>query len=64
MHRPLTEERNALAAQIDRLSTLEMLRVMNREDAMVAGAVGKELPRVAAAVDANVDRMRRGGRLI
>ncbi len=64
MDRPLTEERNPQAAQIDRLPTLEMLRVMNREDATVAGAVGKELPRVAAAVDAIVDRMRRGGRLI
>lgn len=64
MDRPLTEERNALAAQIDRLSTLEMLRVMNREDATVAGAVGRELPKVAAAVDAIAERMRRGGRLI
>jgi len=46
------------------LSTREILRVINREDARVPAAVARELPRVARAVDAIVRALRRGGRLI
>jgi len=60
----VTEERNPASAEIDRLPTLEMLRVMNSEDARVAEAVGRELARIAAAVDAIAERLERGGRLI
>ncbi|QIJ63347.1 N-acetylmuramic acid 6-phosphate etherase [Streptomyces sp. JB150] len=51
-------------AEIDRLSTLEIATLMNGEDAGVPGAVARELPRIAAAVDAVADRMARGGRLV
>jgi N-acetylmuramic acid 6-phosphate etherase len=64
MGRKTTEERNPAAAEIDRLPTIEMLRVMNNEDAKVAAAVGRELPRIGAAVDAIAERLERGGRLI
>ncbi len=59
-----TEQRNPRSRGLDLLSTPEILRVMNREDARVAAAVERELPQVARAVDAIVAALRRGGRLI
>jgi N-acetylmuramic acid 6-phosphate etherase len=59
----LTEARNPASARLDELSTLEMLGVINAEDAKVAGAVATELPRIAQAVDAIAERFGRGGRL-
>jgi N-acetylmuramic acid 6-phosphate etherase len=46
------------------MSALEIVRLMNREDRKVAVAVGRELPAIARAVDAIVDAIRNGGRLI
>lgn len=60
----VTEARNPATEQIDTLSTLEMVRLINAEDARVAEAVAVELPQIAAAIDAIAERMRRGGRLI
>ncbi|MEU6888863.1 N-acetylmuramic acid 6-phosphate etherase [Streptomyces viridosporus] len=51
-------------ADIDRLPTLDIARLMNGEDATVAGAVAERLPEIAAAIDAVADRMARGGRLV
>ncbi|MEV5435025.1 N-acetylmuramic acid 6-phosphate etherase [Streptomyces sp. NPDC052682] len=51
-------------ADIDRLATLDLARLMNGEDATVAGAVARRLPEIAAAIDAVAERMARGGRLI
>lgn len=51
-------------SQIDRLSTLEIAKIMNAEDATVPTAVATQLPRIAAAIDAMAERMSRGGRLI
>ncbi|MFD6324023.1 N-acetylmuramic acid 6-phosphate etherase [Streptomyces sp. NPDC058442] len=51
-------------ADVDRLPTLDIARLMNGEDATVAGAVAEHLPRIAAAIDAVADRMARGGRLV
>ncbi|WP_030954319.1 N-acetylmuramic acid 6-phosphate etherase [Streptomyces sp. NRRL S-481] len=51
-------------ADIDRLPTLDIARLMNGEDATVAGAVAARLPQIAAAIDAVADRMARGGRLV
>jgi N-acetylmuramic acid 6-phosphate etherase len=59
----LTEQRNEAASFIDQLSTEEMLRVINREDAAVAAAVQREVPQIAKAVDAVVAAIRGGGRL-
>jgi N-acetylmuramic acid 6-phosphate etherase len=58
-----TEARNPESEHIDRLSTLEMLRVINHADQTVAGAVVAELPSIATAVDGIVERMQKGGRL-
>ncbi len=58
-----TEARNPASEHLDALPTLEMLALINAEDAKVAGAVQAELANVARAVDAIAERFRRGGRL-
>lgn len=59
-----TEQRNSRTAEIDTVSTEEMLRIINEEDARVFGAVATQLPAIARAVDGIVARIRDGGRLI
>jgi N-acetylmuramic acid 6-phosphate etherase len=61
---PATERPNPRAARLDRLSTRQVLALMNREDARVAVAVRRTLPQIARAVDAIVAALRRRGRLI
>ena len=61
---PATERRNPCSSGLDRKTTLEILRVINREDEGVARAVARELPAIARAVDAIALAFRRGGRLI
>ncbi|MEU5094084.1 N-acetylmuramic acid 6-phosphate etherase [Streptomyces sp. NPDC020996] len=51
-------------AEIDRLPTLDIARLMNAEDATVPAAVAERLPQIAAAIDAVAERMARGGRLV
>ncbi|MFE6285659.1 N-acetylmuramic acid 6-phosphate etherase [Streptomyces sp. NPDC057877] len=51
-------------ADIDRLPTVEVARLMNAEDTTVPAAVSRRLPEIAAAIDAVAARMARGGRLI
>jgi N-acetylmuramic acid 6-phosphate etherase len=58
-----TEARNPRSEKLDELSTLDMLRVINDEDATIAAAVRDALPQVAAVVDAVASRFERGGRL-
>lgn len=59
----LTEARNEASARLDELPTLDMLAVINDEDARVAQAVRAELPAIAAVVDAVAERLGHGGRL-
>jgi N-acetylmuramic acid 6-phosphate etherase len=61
---PPTERSNDASEGLDDRSTLEILEIMNREDAGVANAVAERLPAVRDAVDAIVERVRGGGRLI
>jgi N-acetylmuramic acid 6-phosphate etherase len=58
-----TEARNPNSEHIDELSTLEMLTVINQEDATVAAAVASQLPEIAQAVDKIAERFSQGGRL-
>jgi N-acetylmuramic acid 6-phosphate etherase len=58
-----TEQTNPNTTEIDRLPTLEALRIINNEDKRVAEAVEKVLPAIARAVDAIAKRLERGGRL-
>jgi N-acetylmuramic acid 6-phosphate etherase len=59
-----TEQQNAASRNLDRLTSLQIVRLMNREDRKVAAAVAKEIPVIARAADAIVDAIRNGGRLI
>jgi len=60
----LTEQRNPRSAAIDRLSSLELVDLVNAEDRTVAEAVGEERAAIARAIDLVVDAFRAGGRLI
>ncbi len=60
----LTEQRNAASRNLDRMTAMEIVRLMNREDRKVAIAVRRELPAIARAVDAIVSGIRKGGRLL
>ena len=60
---PVTEQQNPRASNLEQLSALEIVRLMNEEDMGVARAVEKALPHVALAVDEIVERLRQGGRL-
>ncbi len=59
-----TEARNPASERIDSLSALEIVRVMNDEDARVATAVGREAEAIANAIEVIADRIRAGGRLV
>lgn len=59
-----TEGRNPDTMNIDRVTTLEMITMINEEDKRVALAVEKAKEDIARAVDVIAERMKRGGRLI
>lgn len=59
-----TEQRNPATRDLDALSPLQIARVINAEDAKVAGAVKKALPQIAHAIDAIARALSQGGRLI
>ncbi len=59
-----TEKRLDASKDIDRLSTLDMLRLLNEEDARVPKAVEAVLPAIAEAVESIAARLKKGGRLI
>jgi N-acetylmuramic acid 6-phosphate etherase len=64
MSRLTTEARNPASEKIDTLSPLEIVRLMNAEDARVAEAVGRVAEPIARAVEVIAARLRAGGRLV
>ena len=56
-----TEDRHPGSTGMDTASTLEVLRMLNDEDAKVAGAVAEVLPELAVLVDRAVAAIRAGG---
>jgi N-acetylmuramic acid 6-phosphate etherase len=64
VERRLTEQRNPASRNLDRMTALEIVRLMNREDRKVAIAVHHEIPAIARAVDGIVGQIEKGGRLI
>lgn len=60
---PITEQENPRTSEIDRLPTLDAVRLINEEDKTVALAVEKVLPEIAAAIDRIAERLKNGGRL-
>jgi N-acetylmuramic acid 6-phosphate etherase len=59
-----TEQRNQASKNLDHMSSKEIVLLMSREDQKVSAAVAPELPAISRAVDAIVNRMQSGGRLI
>ncbi|MDB5080108.1 MAG: N-acetylmuramic acid 6-phosphate etherase [Chloroflexi bacterium] len=59
-----TEASNPASRNLDQLSVLEIVSLMNAEDTKVPEAVSKVLPQIARAVEVITERMQRGGRLI
>jgi N-acetylmuramic acid 6-phosphate etherase len=59
-----TESRNPASTHLDDLSALEIVQLMNAEDARVAPAVATQAAAIARAIDVIADRLRAGGRLI
>jgi N-acetylmuramic acid 6-phosphate etherase len=60
---PITEQANPKSKDIDRRSSLEIVRIINNEDKGVADAVSQVLEQVARAVDLTAERLGAGGRL-
>ena len=60
----LTEQRNPASAEVDRLSPLEIVDLINAEDQKVAPAVHREREKIARALEIAEDAFRSGGRLI
>ncbi len=60
----LTESLNPLSTQIDRLTSAEIVSLMNAEDSKVVAAVRVESARIAQAIDLVAERFQEGGRLI
>lgn len=59
-----TEQRNPNTMNIDTLSTLEMVKLINQEDHRVADAVEEVTDKIAQAVDVIAEKLAAGGRLI
>ncbi len=60
----LTEQRNPLTGEIDRLTPLEIVQVINAEDQRVAPAVLEERQAIAKAIEIAEAALRSGGRII
>ena len=59
-----TEGRNMNTLHIDKMTTLEMMTVMNNENRVVEDAIATQLSEIAAAVDIIAERLNAGGHLI
>jgi N-acetylmuramic acid 6-phosphate etherase len=59
-----TESRNDISQGFDTKSALEIARIINHEDAKVAGTVKKAIPEIARVIDQVAHSLRNGGRLI
>jgi N-acetylmuramic acid 6-phosphate etherase len=64
LHKLTTERRNRATEHLDAMSAMELITVMNREDASVPRAIRAALPQIAQAVDLVALRLAQGGRLI
>ena len=60
---PTTEKRNRASENIDKLSTKQIVDLINTEDAFVPAAVARQSKHIAAAIDLIVEGFKKGGRL-
>src|SRR3982751_2141356 len=61
---PITEQDNPRTSDLSSRTVTEILGLINEEDSGVPAAVARELPAIGRAVEAIVERMRGGGRLL
>src|SRR5919112_5492032 len=59
----LTEQRNPRTMQLDAVPLRDALRIINDEDAKVAGVVAGEIDKIAAAIELIVARRKRDGHI-
>jgi N-acetylmuramic acid 6-phosphate etherase len=59
----MSQDRLDASLDIDKASSLEIIRIIQDEDARIAAAVSAERDRIAHAVDQIVERLSHGGRL-
>jgi N-acetylmuramic acid 6-phosphate etherase len=59
----MSQDRLDASLDIDRLPTLEVVRLIQAQDALVAAPVAAEAERIAHAIDQIAERMQHGGRL-
>jgi N-acetylmuramic acid 6-phosphate etherase len=59
----MSQERLEASLDIDLRSARDIVRIIQEQDALVAGAVAAEADRIAHAIDQIADRMSHGGRL-
>lgn len=64
LNRLTTEQTNRASTDLDLKSSLEIVRVINNEDAKVVDAVRGALPQIARAVGLIANALQKGGRLI
>lgn len=58
-----TTEQSSNYDSLEKMSTNELLKNMNKEDQGVPGAVEKAIPQIESLVDVVVEKMKQGGRL-
>ncbi len=63
VYRSSTEALNPASVDLDSLSAVDLVRLMNREDAGLVASVGEQAAAIGAAIEAISDRLKRGGRL-
>ena len=59
----LTEKPNSNTLHLHKMSALDIVEIMNVEDATIAKAVRGALPEIASAVELIAERLEKGGRL-
>lgn len=64
LDRLTTEAQNPRSEAIDTLSALEIVRLINAEDAQIAEAVAREAESIAQGVEVIAHRLAHGGRLV
>lgn len=64
MKKMTTETPNTASENLDCMSALEIVTLMNQEDAKIAPAIKSQLPAIAKAVELCVSSLEKGGRII
>ena len=60
----ITEKQNPNSSDIDKLSTIEILKLINNEDSLVPIAVQKVLPEVEKVIEFAINALKNGNRII